>query len=174
MSAQNFNLDDFMKNAKDLLHAGADRVKVEGPVLEVVEALVRAGISVCGHIGYTPQSIDQPKVQGRTDEAAARLINEAKDLVTSGIDLLVLELVPSELAKKITESVSVPTIGIGAGVNCSGQVLVLYDLLGFNPEFKPKFLKQYVDGYSWVSAALKSYSQDVKTQAFPSEQHSFK
>jgi 3-methyl-2-oxobutanoate hydroxymethyltransferase len=163
-----------LKNARLLIDAGAVMVKVEGPVEDVVKALVAEGISVCGHIGYTPQSIDRPRVQGRTEDQAQRLMDEAKLLVTAGIDLLVLELVPSELAKTITDISEVPTIGIGAGVHCSGQVLVLYDLLGFNPEFKPKFLKQYADGYSWVSNALRSYSQDVKKQDFPTDQHSFK
>jgi len=166
-------VDMAIEYAKKLIEAGADLVKLEGPVTDVVRALVAKGITVCGHIGFTPQSIPRPKVQGRSPEDAELLRMQARDLEMAGCDLLVLELIPSPLAKLITESVLIPTIGIGAGKECDGQVLVLYDLLGLNPDFKPKFLKTYANGYSMVSEALKSYSNEVKDLNFPSEKNSF-
>ena len=162
-----------IKNAHKILNAGAEMVKVEGPVLDVVKALRDEGIRVCGHIGLTPQSIQDYKVQGKTDVEAERLLAEAQALDVAGVELLVLEMIPAALAKKITESVSAVTIGIGAGPDCGGQVLVIYDLLGLNPDFNPKFLKKYGNGFDFVSEALKNYSTEVRMGEFPGEKNSF-
>ena len=163
-----------LKNALLLKDAGCQMVKVEGPVYEIVAALVKKGIRVCGHIGLTPQSIRDYKVQGKTEAEAERLFQEAIHLEKSGCEILVLEMIPSGLAEKITKALKIPTIGIGAGPACDGQVLVLYDLLGLNPEFQPKFLKKYADGYDWVSKALKNYANDVRNLEYPDGSHSFK
>ncbi|MBN8555550.1 MAG: 3-methyl-2-oxobutanoate hydroxymethyltransferase [Deltaproteobacteria bacterium] len=163
-----------LENAKLLVRAGADMVKVEGDVSDVVKKLRDYKIRVCGHIGLTPQSIQDYKVQGRSELEAERLLREAKNLEKAGVEILVLEMLPASLAKKITESIQIPTVGIGAGVECSGQVLVLYDLLGFNPDFKPKFLKTYLDGYSLIKIALQTYAADVQESRYPSDETSFK
>ena len=129
-----------------------------------------------GHLGLTPQSVHALggyQVQGRGADAESKLIDEAKALEDAGVFCLVLELVPAPLAKKVTESVKIPTIGIGAGVDTSGQVLVLHDLLGFDSGFQPKFLKQYAKIGDAVSQALADYANDVKNRRFPEDQHSF-
>ncbi|MDB5036855.1 MAG: panB [Bacteriovoracaceae bacterium] len=175
MPVDSYNtIDSAIQNAKSLISVGAEMVKVEGAVSDRVAALKKEGIAVCGHIGLTPQSIQDFKVQGKTELEAQRLLREAKDLSNAGVDLLVLEMIPSSLAKKITESISTPTVGIGAGVYTSGQVLVLYDLLGLNPDFNPKFLKKFMNGAESVSHALKSYSDEVRAEVYPSEKNSFK
>lgn len=153
--------------------AGAESVKLEGPRLEQVRALKREGLSIWGHIGYTPQSIATAKVQGRTQEDADRLVREALELQDAGCSYLVLELVPQGLAKRITEQLSIPTIGIGAGVHCSGQVLVLYDLLGFDAQFNPKFLKKYADAPTWIRGAVDQYASEVDASVYPDPEHSF-
>ncbi len=164
---------DAFENAEALIDLGASMVKVEGPVYPVVRGLREKGISVCGHIGFTPQSIVEPKLQGKTIAERERLIEEAKGLEAAGVDLLVLELIPADLAQEITSLLSITTIGIGAGVHCGGQVLVLYDLLGFNPHFKPKFLKTYMSGAELVQNSLKSYAAEVRSSQFPDAAHSF-
>jgi 3-methyl-2-oxobutanoate hydroxymethyltransferase len=175
MPANSYSTVTYAKrNAALMLNAGAQMVKVEGPVVEIVRALRDEGISVCGHIGLTPQSIHDFKLQGATSAESDRLWQEAKDLEAAGVELLVLEMIPAHLAKKITESIKIPTIGIGAGAHCSGQVLVLYDLLGLNAEFNPKFLKKFLDGYSLIRQAICEYSEEVRSGSYPSEQHSFK
>ncbi len=161
-------------HAKHLLQSGADMVKVEGDVPEVIEELRKEEIRVCGHIGLTPQSIQDYKVQGRTAEDAERLLKEAEHLEAAGAELIVLEMLPVELAKRITTYMTIPTIGIGAGPFCSGQVLVLYDLLGLNPDFKPKFLKRFADGAHQVRDALNAYALEVRSGTYPdSLEHSF-
>jgi 3-methyl-2-oxobutanoate hydroxymethyltransferase len=129
-----------------------------------------------GHIGLTPQSIFQVggyRVQGRTAELAKTLIEQAKALEEAGAFSLVIELVPSETAKMITESVDIPTIGIGAGPHCDGQVLVLWDMLGLFEDFKPKFVKQYANIRKTISEAVKQYSEEVRKGEFPSDEFSF-
>ena len=168
-----FNAGRFMKET------GAQAVKLEGglEVASQVKAMVKAGIPVVGHLGLTPQSIHQLggfKVQGKEESAAKKLLEDAKVLEEAGAFCLVLECVPTPLAKLITESLSIPTIGIGAGPFCDGQVLVTYDLLGLYPGYTPKFVKKYVNLNLEIKKAVKSYVKDVKTSAFPDEEHSFK
>jgi len=162
-----------------LQEGGAEAVKIEGAtprVLEVVRAVVDSGIPVMGHIGLTPQSIFQLggyRVQGRTAELTEALIAQAKALEDAGAFSLVIELVPSETAKLITEAVEIPTIGIGAGPHCDGQVLVLWDMLGLFEDFKPKFVKKYANIRSVIRDAVNEYSEEVRKGVFPDMEHSF-
>jgi 3-methyl-2-oxobutanoate hydroxymethyltransferase len=174
----NISVEQALTNAALLIQeGGAHAVKVEGGthILPQVKAMVRAGIPVVGHLGLTPQSIHTLggyRVQGRGAEAH-KLLREAKELSEAGICALVLELIPRGLAKEITDAISIPTIGIGAGPDTDGQVLVLQDMLGFPSEFSPKFLKKYATLGDIVSAALAQYDQDVKSQSFPTAEHTF-
>jgi 3-methyl-2-oxobutanoate hydroxymethyltransferase len=170
-----------LKNAQKLIDAGADMVKLEGghEMLPVIKHLVENGIPVCGHLGLLPQSIEKLggyKVQGRDEQGAKTIIEDAIELTEAGIELLVLECIPAELAKKVTEAIDIPTIGIGAGVDCDGQVLVVYDMLGLYPGKRPKFVKDFLleqgEGKG-VEAAFKSYVEQVKSGAFPTKEHSF-
>ncbi|MHA1247791.1 MAG: 3-methyl-2-oxobutanoate hydroxymethyltransferase [Candidatus Thorarchaeota archaeon] len=164
--------------ARMLQEGGAEAVKIEGGgrVVDTVRAVVDAGIPVMGHIGLTPQSIFEfggYRVQGRTADAAEKLIEQARRLEDAGVFSIVIELVPSETAKAITESVSVPTIGIGAGPHCDGQVLVLWDMLGLFEDFKPKFVKQYVNIRRVIVDAVSQYAEEVRSGIFPDPEHSF-
>ena len=157
---------------------GAQVVKLEGgePMAETVRFLVERGIPVCAHLGLTPQSVHQLggyRVQGREASGAERLQYDAKVLQDAGASLLVLEAVPSELAAAITQSLAIPTIGIGAGVGCDGQVLVLQDMLGIYPRPSPKFSKNFMQGAVSVEDAVKAYVAAVKSGAFPGPEHSF-
>jgi len=157
---------------------GASAIKLEGGAqhAELVSRMTACGIPVMGHIGLTPQSVHQMggfKIQGREDGGAARLIADAKALEEAGAYSIVLEGIPTEIAKQVTEAVSVPTIGIGAGPDCDGQVLVIYDLLGMDDEFKPKFVRRYEHLATRIRTAVDAYVGDVKDGAFPSEQESF-
>lgn len=162
-----------LASAERVKTTGAEMIKVEGAVLDVVAALVKAGHKVCAHIGLTPQSIQDFKVQGRTEVEKARLRKEAHDLESAGATMIVLEMIPSSLAKEISLALKIPTIGIGAGPFCSGQVLVLYDLLGLNSSFKPKFLKTFIQGEGLAIEALKEFSREVKEGQYPDDAHSF-
>jgi len=157
--------------------AGGVKVEGAGPeMLDTVRALVRTGIPVMGHIGFTPQSVHAmggARVQGREVEAADRLIQEAMGLEEAGAFAIVLELVPAELSARITASVQIPTIGIGAGAACDGQVLVLHDMLGLNDQFAPKFLKRYADMAQDVRSAVSAWAADVRGGAYPDGEHSF-
>lgn len=156
---------------------GARAVKLEGAgYLREVEAMVRAGIPVMGHVGLTPQLIAGLggfKVQGKTADAAARLVREAKALEAAGCFSIVLEAVPSLVAKEITSRLSIPTIGIGAGPHCDGQVLVIHDVLGLFERFTPKFVKRYADLGSLVQEAAGRYMYEVRQGSFPAEEHGF-
>jgi 3-methyl-2-oxobutanoate hydroxymethyltransferase len=158
---------------------GVGAVKVEGgspEMLDTVHALVRTGIPVMAHIGFTPQSVNTiggARVQGREAEDAERLITEAKGLEQAGAFGMVLELVPATVAARITQAVGIPTIGIGAGADCDGQVLVLPDVLGLNDEFNPKFLKRYAEMARDVRAAVGAWAADVRSGAYPDAAHSF-
>ncbi|RMG21403.1 MAG: 3-methyl-2-oxobutanoate hydroxymethyltransferase [Deltaproteobacteria bacterium] len=171
--------EEAVKNAGRLLsEGGAEAVKLEGgrDFSEVVRRIVRAGIPVMGHIGLTPQSVHQLGgyvVQGKTEEQAERLLDDALALQEAGIYALVLEAVPADVAARITEALAVPTIGIGAGPHCDAQVLVCYDLLGLNPDFRPKFVKRYLDGYDLLKGAVERYATEVRSGAFPAPEHSF-
>jgi len=158
--------------------SGAHAVKLEGgrPILSTVRRLVEAGIPVMGHLGLTPQAIYQfgsYRVRAQEEAEAQRLYEDALALAEAGIFALVLEKIPAALAQRVTQDLPIPTIGIGAGPHCDGQVLVLYDMLGLNKAFSPRFLRRYADLHSIVVEACKQYIQDVKTRDFPSQAESY-
>ena len=171
--------DDAIRGAVRLMQeGGAKAVKLEGgsSVLSQVGKIVEAGIPVVGHLGLTPQSVHALsgyKVQGRSAKAAEKMLEDAKALEKAGVSCLVLELVPSELSMQIQDALTIPIIGIGAGPDCDGQVLVLHDLLGFDDSFKPKFLKRYANIGKTVVDALDTYIGEVRGKSFPSQDHSF-
>jgi 3-methyl-2-oxobutanoate hydroxymethyltransferase len=173
------NIEEAKRNAaRFLTEGGADAVKLEGGahMAETVRSLVEIGIAVQGHIGLTPQSISTMggfKVQGKTLEAAHKLIADAKALEEAGAFSLILEGIPSALAEVITHSVHIPTIGIGAGVGCDGQVLVTHDVLGLFDRFTPRFVKKYADVGAVMREAFAAYRDEVRSGAFPDEEHSF-
>jgi 3-methyl-2-oxobutanoate hydroxymethyltransferase len=172
--------DEAVKNAGRLVaEGGAEAVKLEGGAdfAEVVRRIVRAGIPVMGHIGLTPQSVHRMGgyvVQGRDEEKAGRLVEDAVALEQAGCSSIVLEGIPLELAGAITGRLSIPTIGIGAGPHCDGQILVSYDLLGMNPEFAPRFVKRYAELHRVIGDAVSRYVAEVKESAFPAEEHAFR
>ena len=168
-----------MQSAAQLMRAGAHMVKLEGGawLAQTVKFLVERSVPVCAHLGLLPQSVHTLggfKVQGKSTESAQTLLNDAKALQEAGVQLLVLEAIPSELGKKVTESIQIPTIGIGAGPDCSGQVLVMHDMLGAFPGRSPKFVKNFLSGQSSIEEAFKCYVQEVKTGKFPGPEHCFK
>ncbi len=161
-----------------LKEAGCDAVKVEGglEICETVAAMVRAGIPVMGHIGLTPQTagaLGGYKVQGRDAQSARRLLAEAKGLAEAGAFAIVLECIPDKLAAAITASIAIPTIGIGAGAQCDGQVLVSHDLLGMFEKFVPSFVKRYADLAPQIAGAITAFRDEVKAGAYPDAEHSF-
>ena len=172
-------VDEAVRNAGRLVaEGGAQSVKLEGGAdfADVVRRIVRAGIPVMGHIGLTPQSVHKMGgyvVQGRDEDKARQLLSDALALEAAGCFALVLEGIPAELGAEITRRLTIPTIGIGAGVHCDGQVLVSYDLIGLNPDFAPKFVKRYADGALVVKDAVKAYVDEVVSGAFPTDAHSF-
>lgn len=171
-------VEQCLLNAGRLMQAGAHIVKLEGGawLSEQIVALGRMGIPSCIHLGLTPQAVNKLggfKVQGRDEAAAQAMINDALAAVDAGADMLLLECVPAALGKAITEAVSVPVIGIGAGPDTDAQVLVSYDLLGFNPHRMPKFVKNYMSEAGDVESAVRSYISEVKSGAFPGPEHSF-
>lgn len=176
----NISVEQALTNAGRLVQqGGAQGVKVEGgrSIAPQVKALVEAGIPVMGHLGLTPQSVHAKggyRIQGRGDEAQKALIDDAKALEDAGAFSVVLEMIPLELAAKVTAALRIPTIGIGAGPKCDGQVLVLHDILGFDEGFNPKFLKKYADLGKTVREAVAAYDRDVKSGAFPTNEQSFK
>lgn len=173
------NPEESVKNARRFIaEANCDTVKLEwfDRCLEVTEKIIQAGIPVMGHIGLTPQTADKLggfKVQGKDAEAAERLIQQALDLEKLGCFSLVLECVPDKIAGIITKKLKIPTIGIGAGASCDGQVLVTHDLLGLFERFTPKFVKKYINLSSLISKALEEYKDEVIKGKFPSAEHSF-
>jgi 3-methyl-2-oxobutanoate hydroxymethyltransferase len=171
------SVEEGIRNAgRFLKEAGAHAVKVEGPVLELAAALVERGIPVMGHLGLTPQSVHAMggyRVQGRTEEDARRLLNEAQALEKCGVFSLVLEGMPADVARRITEAVAVPTIGIGAGPHCDGQVLVLTDLLGLTFGPLPRFAKAYADLRAEIAGAVRAFQAEVAAGTFPDDAHSY-
>ena len=171
--------EDAIRNGiRFVKEAEADAVKLEGagPTISRVLALVGAGIPVMGHVGLTPQSatiLGGFRAQGRTAEKAQRLLQDARALEAAGCFAVVLEAVPAEVAARITESLSVPTIGIGSGRGCDGQVLVFHDLLGLYEGKAPRFVKQYADLAAETKSALERYAADVRSGAFPSDEHTY-
>ena len=171
---------DAVVNAGRLMKEGrAGAVKLEGgkEVCPQIKAIVSAGIPVVAHLGLTPQSINTFggfKVQGKTETAAKKLIEDAKAVEEAGAFLLVLECVPAKLAKLVTESINIPTIGIGAGAGCDGQVLVIYDMLGMFSDFKPKFVKHFANAGDVIREAVKTYIAEIDDGTFPAEEHCYK
>jgi len=167
-----------LTHAAQLMRAGAEMVKLEGGqwLAETVHHLVEQGIPVCAHLGLTPQAVHQLsgfRVQGKTADSAERLLNDALALEQAGASLLVLEAIPAALGAKVTQALKIPTIGIGAGVDCSGQVLVLHDMLGVFQGHRPKFVKDFMQGQPSIQAAIVAYIQAVKSGQFPGAEHCF-
>jgi 3-methyl-2-oxobutanoate hydroxymethyltransferase len=167
-----------IENAVQLIKAGCDAVKLEGgsEIISTIKAMVDAGIPVMGHIGLKPQTSslwEGYKLQGRTSGSAMKLVEDAKALERAGVFSIVLEMVASEVAETITKTVTVPTIGIGSGPGCDGQVLVLHDMLGIYEDIRPKFVKRYAEMSKSIFDAVSSYTRDVKSGKFPEEPNTF-
>jgi 3-methyl-2-oxobutanoate hydroxymethyltransferase len=165
-------------NAAQLMGAGAHMVKIEGGAVmaETISFLTQRGIPVCAHIGLTPQSVHQMggyRVQGKGDAAARQLLEDAEAVGQAGAGMVLLEAVPAALATQVTASLRVPTIGIGAGAGCSGQVLVLHDMLDIYPGKKARFVKNFMQGAASIGDAVANYAREVKSGAFPAKEHSF-
>ncbi|WP_150466954.1 3-methyl-2-oxobutanoate hydroxymethyltransferase [Francisella sp. SYW-9] len=172
------SLEITMQSVATLIHSGAQAVKLEGAAgnLDTIRHIVDSGVPVMGHIGLTPQFINGLggfKVQGKTEVAAIKLLNEAKQLEEAGCFSIVLECIPTKVAKKITQALNIPTIGIGAGSNTDGQVIVLQDMLGMNNDFQPKFVKKFVDASQSFSKTINNYVKETKTGIFPSKEHTY-
>ncbi len=173
------SVEEAVRNAgRFMQEAGAHGVKLEGgrEVAEVTRRIASSGIPVMAHLGLTPQSVHQfggYKVQGKEDAAAQRIIEDAKILEEAGAFSVVLECVPAKLAERITQSIGIPTIGIGGGIHCDGQVLVIHDMLGMFEKFTPKFVKKYANLNSQIKEAVKQYVEEVRTGVFPGKEHSF-
>ncbi|MFN1835862.1 3-methyl-2-oxobutanoate hydroxymethyltransferase [Balneola sp. MJW-20] len=178
MSYQVTSKEALINAGRMMKEAGAHAIKMEGgkPIIDTVKKIVDAGIPVMGHLGLTPQSIYKfgtYKVRATEDEEAKELIRDAKLLEEAGCFSLVLEKIPAQLAAKVTEELSIPTIGIGAGPQCDGQVLVLHDMLGLNKEFNPRFLRRYADLNSVMTEAVQQYIKDVKSKDFPNKDEQY-
>ena len=173
------SVEDAVKNCGQMIKCGANGVKIEGGsdyIVSVIERLTSVGIPVMGHLGFTPQFLNMLggyKIQGKTQEAAEEILNQAKRLEKAGVFSIVLEMVPEESAKYITERLTVPTISCGAGRYCDAQVLVCDDVFGKYPEFKPKFARKYGDMGKLIYECAKQYNDDVKSGKFPSEEEVF-
>jgi 3-methyl-2-oxobutanoate hydroxymethyltransferase len=166
------------RNAVTLMRAGAQMVKLEGGVdmTETTRFLCARGIPVCAHVGLTPQSVHQLggyRVQGKDDQGKSRVIADALAQQEAGATLIVLEAIPAELAAETTRQLSIPTIGIGAGKECSGQVLVMHDALGVTPGKKPRFVKDFMAGQTSIQAALEAYVTAVRDSSFPAPEHCY-
>ncbi|MFH2011420.1 MAG: 3-methyl-2-oxobutanoate hydroxymethyltransferase [Pseudomonadota bacterium] len=174
------SIEDAKRNAGRMIkESGAEVVKLEGGanMEDTIRAITDIDIPVMAHIGLTPQSIHKMggyRIQGREDKQGQKLLADAVAVERAGAFSVVLEAIPSKLAKEITKKLKIPTIGIGAGVNCDGQVLVINDLLGLSGDFRPKFVKKYINLEEVISKAVKEYISEVKSEAFPSDEHSFK
>lgn len=171
-------LESAMNDVQKLMLAGAHAIKIENVDghAELIKHIVESGVPVMGHLGLTPQSIHQlggPKIQGRSQTAAEKLMNDAFIMEQAGCFAIVLELIPSVLAEKVTQNLKIPTIGIGAGSGTDGQVLVLQDMLGMNPEFNPKFLKKFGQEHTHVLEALNHYAEEVSSVAFPKPENGY-
>ncbi len=167
-----------LESSAELMRAGADMVKLEGGTwqVDVIQYPVERSVPVCAHLGLLPQSVHLLggyKVQGKSKDAATHMLEQAHACEFAGAQMLVLEAIPSALGEKITRSLHIPTIGIGAGPDCSGQVLVLPDMLGISPGRAPKFVKNFMVDHTSIDAAIKAYVRDVKSGKFPGPEHSF-
>lgn len=178
MSYQVTSEEALVNAGRMMKEAGVHGVKLEGgkPVVKTVEKIVKAGIPVMGHLGLTPQSIYQfgtYKVRATENSEANQLVEDAKRLEEAGCFSLVLEKIPAKLAERVTSEISIPTIGIGAGAQCDGQVLVTHDMLGLNKEFKPRFLRRYADMHTSMTNAVQQYITDIKSGDFPNENEQY-
>jgi len=167
-----------LDSAAELMRAGADMVKLEGGdwQIDIIQYLVERSVPVCAHLGLLPQSVHLLggyKVQGKSKDAASHMLEQAIACQEAGAQMVVLEAIPSSLGERITEELHIPTIGIGAGPDCSGQVLVLQDMLGISPDKPPNFVKNFMDGHQSVEAAFKDYVREVKSGKFPGPEHGF-
>ena len=167
------SVKDALKNAKRFLEAGAQGVKIEGNKSKVVEALLNAGIPVMGHVGLLPQTAESYRVKGKQPTEAQKILDEALKLDKLGVFSIVLECMPESLAKRITEAVRAPTIGIGAGKHCDGQVLVINDMLGFDLSFAPKYLKRYANLNKIIKEAIARFEQEVSKGIYPDKEHTY-
>ena len=172
------SIEDAVSNSGKLIKAGADAVKLEGGSImaETINSIVDVGIPVMGHIGLQPQTTtlsEGYKVQGKTKDTAIKLIEDAKELEKAGVFSITLEMISHEVAQIISETVNIPTIGIGSGINCDGQVLVVQDLLGMYDKIKPKFAKRYMNLSEDIVKSLEDYKKDVGLEAFPAKENSF-
>ncbi|UCD05695.1 MAG: 3-methyl-2-oxobutanoate hydroxymethyltransferase [candidate division WOR-3 bacterium] len=172
------SVESAVYNAGRFLRAGACGVKLEGgaPMIQTVKRLVDLGIPVMGHLGLTPQSVHKfggYRIQGVGKDASERMLEDAKSLQSAGCFAIVLEKIPKALAKRITSAIEIPTIGIGAGPHCDGQVLVLHDILGLFEEFKPRFVKRYANLAEEIRRAVEQYKKEVQGGIFPDKEHSF-
>ncbi|CAI7988889.1 3-methyl-2-oxobutanoate hydroxymethyltransferase [Geodia barretti] len=172
-------VDEAKRNAGRLVQeGGAESVKLEGGVTQAatIEGLVKMGVPVMGHVGLTPQSVHQfggYRIQGRGEADARAILDDAMAVEQAGAFAVVLEGMPVQLAREITQRVSIPTIGIGAGMHCDGQILVVHDMLGLFDDFTPKFVKRYANLKETIGGAVRSYMEEVRTEAFPAEEHTF-
>ena len=167
-----------LDSAATLMRAGADMVKLEGGdwQIDIIQYLVERSVPVCAHLGLLPQSVHVLggyKVQGKSKDAASLMLEQAIACEQAGAQMIVLEAIPSSLGERITDALSIPTIGIGAGPDCSGQVLVLQDMLGISPGKPPKFVKNFMEGHHSIEAAVKAYVREVKSGKFPGPEHGF-
>ena len=175
----NINVEQGLENAAKMIKAGASAIKLEGCnkyILTLIQRCIESGIPVLGHLGFTPQlmnTIGGHKIQGKTAEMTEEILASAQKLESAGCFAVVLELMPAESAKYITDNLNIPTIGIGAGVGCSGQIVVTDDILGKFTDFKPKFVKKYADLHNVVLESVTQYKNEVKNQIFPSDEESF-
>jgi 3-methyl-2-oxobutanoate hydroxymethyltransferase len=173
------SIEESIRNAGRMIQeGGAHAVKLEGGrnVIDKIEGIIKAQIPVCGHLGLTPQSVNMMggfKVQGKNIKAAKELIEDALLLEKAGVFAIVLEGIPAKLAKIISEKLTIPTIGIGAGKDCDGQVLVIQDMLGMYSDFTPKFVKKYAELNKEMASSIENYIEDVKNESFPEEKHTF-
>lgn len=165
--------DDALRNAKGFLEAGAQGVKIEGNKSKVVKTLLNAKIPVMGHVGLLPQTAERYRLKGKKPDEAKRILHDALELDNLGVFSMVLECMPESLAKRITEAVKTPTIGIGAGKYCDGQVLVINDMLGFDESFAPKYLKRYASLNRIVKEAIARFKEEVSNGVYPDKEHTY-
>lgn len=166
-------VEDALRNARGFLNAGAHGVKIEGNKTEVVRTLISSGIPVMGHVGLLPQTAPAYRVRGKAADEAHKILQDATELDRLGVFTMVLESIPAGLAKKITEAVATPTIGIGAGKHCDGQVLVINDMLGLDPSFSPKYVKRYANLNQIIKQAVENFRQEVRAGDYPDEEHTY-
>ena len=164
---------DALKNAKDFLDAGAHAVKIEGNKPRIIKALLDEGIPVMGHVGLLPQTAESYRVRGKEEAEAEKIFSDALEVDKLGVFTIVLECIPENLAKKITEAVEAPTIGIGAGKHCDGQVLVINDMLGFDESFTPKYLKRYASLSQVIREAVTRFKEEVLEGKYPDKEHTY-